>query len=244
EIQVTNHTLNSTNTQLRRTNADLDTFVYTASHDLKAPIANIEGLLDALHEYLPSEAQQPMVPRLMGMMQGAIARFQQTVGHLTDVSHLHQALDQAPEEIDLASLVEGVRLDLLPLLESTQAQLLVDVAACPSLRFAPKTLRSIVYNLLSNAVKYRAPDRAPLVQVRSRCTAQQVVLEVQDNGLGLDASQQGKLFTMFKRLHTHVEGSGVGLYLIKRLIENAGGTIAVHSQLGVGSTFTVTLPRA
>jgi signal transduction histidine kinase len=68
------------------------------------------------------------------------------------------------------------------------------------------------------------------------------VFEVQDNGLGLSEAQQGQLFSMFKRLHDHVEGSGVGLFMAKRLVENAGGTIAVQSQLGVGTTFTVSLP--
>jgi len=68
------------------------------------------------------------------------------------------------------------------------------------------------------------------------------VLEVQDNGLGLSAAQQGKLFGMFRRLHDHVPGSGVGLYMVKRIVENAGGVVAVQSEEGVGSTFIVTLP--
>ena len=68
------------------------------------------------------------------------------------------------------------------------------------------------------------------------------MLEVQDNGLGLTETQQAQLFGMFRRLHTHVEGSGVGLFMVKRLIENAGGTIAVQSQPDAGTTFTVTLP--
>lgn len=99
-----------------------------------------------------------------------------------------------------------------------EGTLAVDVAACQAVRIAPKTLRSVVYNLLSNAVKYRAPTRLPQVQLRGH-----VMLEVQDNGLGLSAAQQGQLFGMFRRLHTHVEGSGVGLFMVKRLIENAGG---------------------
>lgn len=244
EMQATNEELLDANTRLTRTNADLDTFVYTASHDLKAPIANIEGLLDVLLEYLPTADQEPVVPQVVQRMQGAIARFQETVGHLTDVSRLHYQAAQPAEEVDLARLVEGVRLDLLPLLESTQAHLRLDIAACPTLHSSAKDVRSIFYNLLSNGIKYRAPDRPPVVQLRARRSGQQVVLEVQDNGLGLSEQQQGKLFTMFKRLHTHVEGSGVGLYMIKRLIENVGGTITVQSQLGVGSTFTVTLPHA
>ena len=100
----------------------------------------------------------------------------------------------------------------------------------------------MVYNLLSNAVKYRAPNRPAVVQLRAHCTPESVVLEVQDNGLGLNETQQGQLFGMFRRLHIHVEGSGVGLFMVKRLIENAGGTIAVRSQPDAGTTFTVTLP--
>ncbi|MFD2718535.1 ATP-binding protein [Hymenobacter monticola] len=99
-----------------------------------------------------------------------------------------------------------------------------------------------MYNLLSNAIKYRAPGRPAQVQLRAHCQPQHLTLEVQDNGLGLTAEQQGRLFGMFRRLHTHVEGSGVGLFMVKRLVENAGGTIQVESQPEKGSTFRVTLP--
>ncbi|WP_022826302.1 PAS domain-containing sensor histidine kinase [Hymenobacter norwichensis] len=245
EMLATNEELLDANTRLLRANADLDSFVYAASHDLKAPIANIEGLLNALHEYLPTVDQEPMVPRLVGMMEGAIARFQQTVGHLTDVSHLQQGQYSQPiEHLDVPQALEDVRLDLLPLLESSCAELVVDVATCANVRFSAKHLRSVLFNLLSNAVKYRAPDRQPVVQIRTECTPTEFRLAVQDNGLGLSEYQQSQLFTMFRRLHTHVEGSGVGLYLIKRAVDNAGGTLTVESQLGAGSTFTVTLPRA
>ncbi|NVO85398.1 PAS domain-containing sensor histidine kinase [Hymenobacter terrestris] len=241
EMQLTNAELHDTNARLIRTNTDLDTFVYTASHDLKAPISNIEGLLLALRQQLPPEAlQAPLVPRLFGMMEDSVIRFQQTIGHLTDISQLQQA--EAPETIDLADLIAGVHLDLAPLIEAAPVALSIAVEDCQAVRVAPKTLRSVVYNLLSNAVKYRAPDRAAQVQLRAQCTPTQLVLAVQDNGLGLNPAQQAELFGMFRRLHVHVEGSGVGLFMVKRLVENAGGTITVDSQPGVGSTFTVSLP--
>jgi signal transduction histidine kinase len=231
------------NQQLQRTNTDLDTFVYTASHDLKAPIANLEGLFTALREQLPPAATEvPLVPRLLGMMDGAVARFRETLAHLTDVSKLQQTEGLLTEAVDLPALVRAVRLDLAAELAATGATLTVDVDGCPTVQFSPKNLRSIVYNLLSNAVKYHAPDRPPVVALRCYRAAGAVVLAVQDNGLGLDATQQGKLFGMFRRLHTHVEGSGVGLYMVKRIVENAGGTITVQSQPGVGSTFTVSVP--
>lgn len=242
ELTATNEELLDTNTRLQRTNTDLDTFVYAASHDLKAPIANIEGLLNALRDYLPVEAQEPMIARIMQMMDGAIARFQQTVGHLTDISHLQYGQRDSLEAPDIARIVEDVRLDILPLVESTHADVTVALEDTPKVNFSAKHMRSVFFNLLSNAIKYRAPGRYPQIQVRVYEESHRLVIQVQDNGLGLNEQQQNQLFMMFRRLHTHVEGSGVGLYLIKRAVENAGGTITVESQLGVGSTFIVTLP--
>ena len=139
-----------------------------------------------------------------------------------------------------AALVETIRLDAAA--ELGEVRLHVDVAGCPTLAFAPKSLRSIVYNLLSNAAKYRHPDRPAEVQLRCRTSAGAVVLEVADNGLGLSERQQSQLFRMFRRLHDHVPGSGIGLYMVKRIVENVGGTVTVHSAPGVGSTFTLSPP--
>jgi PAS domain S-box-containing protein len=242
-LRASNAELDLANQQLTRTNVDLDNFIYTASHDLKAPITNIDGLLMALQEQLPPEVRQAeQVQPLLAMMEGAVERFQKTIAHLTDISKLQQAHDQVAESVDLAALLEDVRLDLAPELAAAQAQLLVEMSAGSSLSFSPKNLRSIIYNLLSNAIKYRAEGRPAVVQLRSYLAQGQLVLQVQDNGLGLSEAQQNQLFTMFQRLHNHVEGSGVGLYMVKKIVENAGGTITVQSELGVGSTFTVHLP--
>ncbi|RZK95210.1 MAG: ATP-binding protein, partial [Hymenobacter sp.] len=93
-------------------------------------------------------------------------------------------------------------------------------------------------------LKYRHPERAPEVRVRYQPQEAHQVLLVQDNGLGLDLAQgQDKLFAMFQRLHTHVEGTGLGLYMVKRMVENAGGRIEVRSELNQGSTFSVYFPR-
>jgi PAS domain S-box-containing protein len=235
--------LRISNTQLTRTNADLDTFIYTASHDLKSPIANIEGLLLLLRKQLPAAARQAgIVPRVLDMMQGAVERFQLTIAQLTDLAKLQHAHTQPVEEVDLPAVVEAVRLDLAPLLAEAHAELLVNLDSCSTVSFAPQHLRSIIYNLLSNAIKYRHPHRPLAVQIRCLRAATATMLEVQDNGLGLTPEQQRKLFSMFRRLHDHVPGSGVGLHMVKRIIENAGGTIAVSSQVGVGSIFTVSLP--
>lgn len=245
QVEAANRELATTNARLTRTNVDLDTFVYSASHDLRAPISNIEGLLLALRQELPLEAwQAELVPRLLDLMEGAVARFQQTLGYLTDVTQLQpEAPDQTTELVELAALVEAVRLDILPELTAAGATLTVDLAECSRLWASPKLLRSIFYNFLSNALKYRAPARPPLIHVRCRRAAPgYLALDVQDNGLGLTEQQQSVLFQLFKRSHTHVAGSGVGLYLVKKMVDNVGGTLAVQSQPDVGSIFTVTLP--
>jgi signal transduction histidine kinase len=242
ELRASNEELQRANAQLTRSNVDLDTFVYTASHDLKAPITNIEGLLLALKMHLPAEVQQgELVSQLLGMMQTTIDRFRLTIHQLTDVSRLQHAQNQPAEPVQLASVVEDVRLDLLPLLQAAQAQLTVDLAPDLVVLFAPKNLRSVVYNLLSNALKYHQPNQSPVIALRATRNGAHVVLTVQDHGLGLTESQQQRLFGLFQRLHTHVEGTGVGLYMVKRMVENAGGTIMVQSQPGQGTTFTITL---
>ena len=243
ELQATNAELHTSNTQLRRTNVDLDTFVYTASHDLKAPITNIESIVLALRDTLPAVVQQDeMVAHLLELLNQTVTRFQVTITQLTDISRLQLAHAGPAEPVVLAAVVADVRLDLAPALAAADAQLTVAVAPELVVSFSPANLRSIVYNLLSNAVKYRAFDRPCVVQVRAEPGPGGLVLTVQDNGLGMSEVQQRQLFGLFQRLHIHVEGIGVGLYITKRLIENAGGTITVQSQPGVGTTFTVTFP--
>ncbi|MGY3089057.1 PAS domain S-box-containing protein [Hymenobacter sp. UYAg731] len=231
--------LRDNNEQLTRANVDLDNFIYTASHDLKAPISNIEGLLDALlMELPPATAQSEEVSPLLDLMQDSVNRFKRTIEHLTEVSRLQKEHGGSTVPVDLAAVIRDVCLDLEPVIQSTEAQLELDVQATTVL-FLEKNLRSVVFNLLSNALKYRAPTRPPHVRLRTWAEAEGVVLEVRDNGLGLDAAYIDRLFGMFQRFHDHVEGSGIGLYMVKKMVENAGGRISVTSTLGTGSVFSV-----
>jgi signal transduction histidine kinase len=243
ELTATNQELGTSNAQLTRTNVELDTFVYTASHDLKAPITNIEGILLALRDTLPAAVRQDeVVAHLLELLDNTVTRFQFTIDQLTDISRLQLAHVGPAEPVPLAPVVEAVRLDLAPALAAAGTDLTVAVAPELVVPFSLANLRSIVYNLFSNAVKYRAADRPSRVQLRAEQLPHAIRLTVQDNGLGMSEVQQRQLFGLFQRLHTHVEGTGVGLYITKRMIENAGGTIQVQSQPDAGTTFTVTFP--
>lgn len=228
--------LQQNNEQLIRTNVDLDNFIYTASHDLKAPIVNIEGLLHALRSQLP-ETQAEVQP-ILAMMQDSVDRFKRTIEHLTNITKLQKEHTPALELVDLGAVIEGVCLDLAPLIQESGAQITVTTHDCQAIPFSEKNLRSVVYNLLSNALKYRAPERAAQVHIRCRQGDDYVVMAVEDNGLGLDLTRH-KLFTMFQRFHDHVEGSGIGLYMVKRIVENAGGKIEVQSQVGTGTIILI-----
>ena len=239
QAQSLNTELRTTNDQLARTNVDLDNFVYAASHDLRAPITNIEGLLALLREQLPvATVRDPEIGPVLAMMQGAVDRFTRTIGELSDVTQLQQPAPPVTP-VALAPVLNDVRLDLQPLLAQPGTRLDVDLDGCKEVAFSARNLRSVLYNLLSNALKYRHPGRPPHVRVGCRVEGDYSVLSVQDNGLGLTPDQQAELFTMFRRLHSHVEGSGIGLYVVKRSVENAGGKVGVVSELGVGSTFSV-----
>lgn len=230
--------LQENNEQLTRANIDLDNFIYTASHDLKAPINNIEGLLHALLSELPTNsASSEQVLPIIDMMQDSVERFKRTIEHLTEVTKLQKENDQPVTLLNLATVIEEVGLDLLPLFRASGATIEIEVQRCPTISFSEKNLRSVVYNLLSNAIKYHSPDRPPQVRISCCKAGEYAVLEVQDNGLGLNVANSQKLFTMFQRFHDHVEGSGIGLYMVKKIMENAGGRIEVHSEVGVGSTF-------
>lgn len=242
ELQEANEELGMANQQLVHTNIDLDNFIYTASHDLKAPISNIERLLsELLLEISPECLEGSEVKKLTAMMQGAVDHFKKTISILTEISKLQKSDHPESSQVNLEQLMEEVTFDLQHLIKETQARVDLQLENAGAVSFSEKNLRSIVYNLVSNALKYRHPQRPARVQVSWRQQAGWLELRVQDNGLGLSPQNQEKLFTMFRRFHDHVEGSGVGLYMVKRIVDNAGGKIEVDSREGEGSTFTVYL---
>ncbi len=236
--------LRDNNEELTRVNVDLDSFIYTASHDLRGPITNIEGLLQALADELPIVARQrPAVETILGMLNKSVERFQHTIEQLSDVAKLQREHGLAAVPVPLAPVVQGVSLDLAPLVQASGAQLAFELEEGVAVRFLEKNLRSLLYNLLHNAIKYRAAARPAQVRLRAHTDGLHLRLTVQDNGLGIDPAGQRRLFGLFERLHDHVEGSGIGLFMVKKMVENAGGRILVESQVGEGSTFTVLLPQ-
>jgi signal transduction histidine kinase len=232
--------LSKNNVDLKRINNDLDSFVYTASHDLKAPISNIEGLLDLLNFEL-GEIQKNEVKETVELIRKSILRFQQTIRSLTDVSKAQQVnIEDYFELLAIEEIYETILLDLHQLREKNCPVFHTDFKV-KEIRYLKKDITSILYNLLSNAIKYCSPERPCEVWIRTEMKEDYFVLTVKDNGLGMKDDYKDKLFKMFKRLHDHVEGTGIGLYIVKRIVENHGGIIEVESQLNKGSEFRIFL---
>ncbi|TPE42811.1 chemotaxis protein CheB [Pontibacter mangrovi] len=239
DLKKTQEKLQETNEHLLRVIEDLDTFVYTASHDLKAPIGNIEGLMLLLEDQIVASGPidgEPTEP-VFEMMKGAISRFKNVIKDLTDIAKVQRDTDGGAEQVDVREVFEDVRMDMSETLESEHAQIEIDFEEEPLIKFSRKNLHSVLYNLVSNAIKYKAEDRDPVVKLRTRRIDGYVLLTVEDNGLGISKENQSKLFTLFKRFHAHVDGTGMGLYIVKRLVENANGFIQVQSEEDQGTTF-------
>lgn len=233
--------LQSKNTILRNANFDLDNFVFTASHDLKTPIANIEGLISILSDAASKEElDRQEIKQITAMMKSSLRRFSTTIKDLTTIVEIDKSsADDKLEILDLYEVVDSVKQDLQSLIAESDAKIEVIANDRHLTGFSRKNFRSIISNLISNAIKYRSPDRTPHIVVKMEKVDGKTHLSVEDNGLGIPTKKQDSIFTMFKRLHDHVDGSGIGLYIVKRMVDNVEGQIRVDSTWGVGTTITI-----
>lgn len=224
------------NKELVRINTDLDNFVYTASHDLRSPITNLEGLLQLIMKNLNGKIG-PFDQDVLEMMNKSVVRLKRTITELGEIAKVQKEF--LPEEVlSFKEVINEVKADINHDISESNASIIENLEV-ENINYPHKHLRSIIYNLISNAIKYRSPDRTPKVEVRTRKVGKKIQLSIMDNGLGLEDGQVKKIFKMFKRLHTHVEGSGVGLYIVKRIVENNGGNISVESIPGKGTSFLI-----
>lgn len=227
--------LEEINANLMRVNSDMDNFIYSASHDLKAPILNIEGLINELVQN-PCYAEGE-VKMLIDMMMLCVQKFTRTINDLTNVTKTLRSDSEDIHPVNLEEMISDIKISIQNLIISSEAKISYDFSDCKSIVFSRHSLYSLLYNLINNGIKYRSPQRTPHIFIETREMEDFVELSVKDNGLGLRESDRGKIFLMFKRAHNHVEGSGVGLYLVKRIMENAGGKVEIESEVGVGSRF-------
>ena len=244
QLEAANQQLSTTNQQLARTNADLDNFVYAASHDLRQPVNNLRGLFDELQRVV--SFAEPTDAALLSFFDKSLHALTTTITDLATVVQENRLPSvQVTEPVQMADLATDVIQALHSQIVVAQADVQLDFSALPEISYVPGNLRTILLNLVANALKYRHPARQPRVRLRTYRQAAQCVLEVQDNGLGFNLAQHGpELFQLFRRFHPQAaEGTGVGLFLVNRLVQAHGGRIEVESEEGEGTTFRVFLGK-
>ena len=238
-------TLHQLNAELQRSNQELQDFAYVASHDLQEPLRKIQAFGNLLEdEYGPTLGEGKTY---IDRMRNAASRMQILINDLLMFSRVTtKALPFS--QVDLNIIAHEVVIDLEALVRKTRGT--VEIAPLPIVEADPLQMRQLLQNLIGNALKFHKPDVPPHVRVSAEMGADPDTgeewhfLAVADNGIGFDEKYLDRIFTVFQRLHGRgeYEGTGIGLAVVRKIVERHGGVITAQSAIGAGSTFLVTLP--
>jgi PAS domain S-box-containing protein len=228
--------------ELARSNRDLEQFAYVASHDLQEPLRAVAGPLQLLQRRYTGQLDA-RADEFIGHAVDGATRMQSLIDDLLSYSRVGR-LEDPKQRVETALVVNQALRNLSVLIEESHA----DVAheALPPVLGIPTQLTLLFQNLIGNALKFRAKDRRPAIHIGAEPLDGHWEFSVKDNGIGIDEQYFDRIFVIFQRLHTRREypGTGLGLALVKRIVEHHGGRIWVESTVGEGTTFFFTLPRA
>lgn len=231
--------------ELEKLNTSHETFIYSVSHDLKAPLANIDGLVqhliktsDELMEKFGAENEGQK--KIASMLEESVSRMRNIIDELSEITKIEGKYKEVTETLSFENILQEVKMTIRDQIYNSNAHITTEILE-PTLEFSRKNFRSILYNLLSNAIKYKSPSRVPQIHIKIEKEDKFVLLSVKDNGLGIADKEKDQLFTPYTRFKKRVEGTGIGLYLVKKIIENEGGKIIIQSQEGEGTEFKVYL---
>lgn len=226
---------------LIKARADLESFIYVASHDLKAPLANIQGLMTLLknHESDLSEEKQ----RIFSMIDQSSDKLADILNELTQITQIHHRQAGEREYINFSEVVKELLSELQVQFSELQAVEVKSEFLVSSIFYWKEDLYTILRQLLTNALKFRSVLRPLKLTLGSYEKDRYILFTITDNGLGLNITQQHKLFQMFKKLHAHESGAGNGLYITKELVEKHGGKIDFQSEENKGTTFEIFLTK-
>lgn len=221
-------------------NKALEQFAYIVSHNLRAPVANILGLANVLQ--LPGLDNQSANECISNLHRSTTALDKV----ITDLNYILQLQDQEVadyQELSFSDIVKDIKSSISHIIDDQNVLIVTDFSAIDVIYSHRTYMRSIFYNLITNSIKYKRTDSPVLISITSKATPAGVTLRFKDNGTGIDLKQNGnKIFGLYKRFHAHIEGKGMGLFMVKNHVESLGGAIGVVSGLNDGTEFTIQLP--
>ncbi|MBX2967681.1 MAG: GHKL domain-containing protein [Cyclobacteriaceae bacterium] len=225
------------NSELRKVNSELDKFVYSASHDLRAPLASVLGLVNVARL---SDGKD--IPLYLDLIEKSIQRLDGFIRDIIDFSR-NARLEIIREEVSFKTIIYDVLDDLRYLDEKSLIRRIVTVNGTGTFYTDPRRLKIILSNLISNAIKYHNLRKEnPFIEVRVDYDDSQAIVRVIDNGAGIAENHLLNIFKMFYRANETIKGSGLGLYIVSETMEKLKGEISVSSKLDEGTTFTVSFP--
>jgi len=233
--------LREANAALIRSNADLQQFAYSASHDLQEPLRMVSTYGELLQKKF-SGTLGPKGDEYIGyMIQGAL-RMEQLLRDLRAYTQASMTGQEATEDIDAGEILDKALMNLGATINQSEAS--ITRTDLPCVRMYEFQLEQVFQNLIGNAIRYRA-SAPPRIHVAAVQRGTEWLFSVQDNGIGIDPQYKEQIFGIFKRLHSTSEypGTGMGLAICERIIQRSGGRIWVESEVGQGSTFFFTIPR-
>ena len=235
ELKKTQLELDKKNKSLLRINADLDNFVHTASHDLLAPLGNIEISIEVMNSV---KVIDPELNKFLSIINTSVKKFRSLITEIATIAKVESDMITM-EMVDVEETIKNIEWSLDDKIKTSGAIINTNLQV-KSILFSKKNLRSILYNLISNSIKFRR-DVNPIINITTIKEKENLILTIEDNGIGIDKDDIGKIFDIYGRLHREVEGQGIGLYLAKKIVDAACGNITVESEPGKGSKFSVYL---
>jgi PAS domain S-box-containing protein len=222
--------------QLMKEKKDLEHFAYIATHDLKSPIINLETLLQFLEEETSFNEEGQF---LMTNINTSVKKIQDTISNLNEVIKQKKSISDTSEKLSLNDEFELVLDGVEQVIKEHNIDVHYDFTEIPTIFFPKLQLHSIFQNFLTNSIKYRRTDIQTLIEISSRRHDDQIQLMFKDNGMGINLDlNKDKLFGLFKRFHdTKEEGKGIGLHIVKHIVDSNHGTIEVESKVNEGTTF-------
>ena len=232
--------LKSINVELVKQNERLNQYSYIISHNLRGPIATLMGLVAIFEQCKDDPAQ---VKEVIELIKKSSVNLDTIIVDLNTVLSNSNNEENNRTEINLKEECAGIAFLLSSQVEKSNTTFVYDFK-CESIYSIKSYIHSILYNLISNAIKYKSLHLNPVIHLSSYIENDTICIECKDNGIGIDMEKFGdKLFGFYKRFHSHVEGKGLGLHLVKKQVEMLHGRIEVKSGIGEGSTFKIFLPK-
>lgn len=218
--------------------AEHELLLDTIAHDIKNPLSAIGLTIEVLKK--APEKTPERFPAWLGHIESSLNKVKKIISDLVQSRSQEHRYQAVPELLDLENILEDVRFTLAEQILTSKAIIKTEIGAS-EITFARRKLRSILYNLVNNAIKYTAAGQVPEIWIKSHMEADFMVISISDNGIGIAPPDQVSIFKKYHRVADTVEGDGVGLYLVKEMLETTGGKIKVESEVGKGSTFRVFL---